>query len=79
METTQTFTEWLGGQAKRNTATGDLARDAAEDPHWPAGGTTMADFAEHLRRQRASDDAMQALRQAWQSYRRAVRRREDRS
>ncbi len=76
---TQTFTEWLAEQAQRETATGDLARDVVQNPHWPAGGTTVEAFAEHLRRQRACDEAMQALRQAWQSYRRAVRRREGRS
>ena len=67
------FTEWLAKQRNRDTPTGDLARDAAEDRDWPAEGTTLAVFEEQLRRMHASNAPHEALAQAWRSYRRATR------
>lgn len=69
------FTEWLAKQRNRGTPLGDLAREAAEDDGWPAEGTTLAVFEEHLRRMHASEAAHDTLARAWQSYQRANRRR----
>ena len=76
MSTTHSFTEWLAGQAGRDTPTGDLARDAAQDPGWPRGGTDLSTFVAHLESMGAHDAALDALRRAWGGYRRAAKRTE---
>lgn len=61
-----TFSEWLGLQVNRPDPVGDLARDAAEDPHWPEAGP-VGDYEEHLAH--TSDFILDVLGEAWNEYR----------
>ena len=69
------FSEWLLDQRHRNDPVGDLARDAALDPAWPAEAATKSAYREHLRTQGAFPGALAALDAAWAEYARARKRR----
>lgn len=64
-----TFTRWLTRQSTRNDAVGDLARDAALDPDWPAKASERG-IREYIK-SRAGDPsaALSALKRAIKEWR----------
>jgi len=58
------FREWLCQFRRDDTALGDLARDAAADPAWPASDDLEVVFL-HLVEVGAYDSALEALDVAW--------------
>ncbi len=63
-----TFTDWLMAQLHRDDPVGDLARDAARDPRWPAGATSREAVLDHLFDQGAMDRAAEVVYRAWDEY-----------
>ena len=64
---TESFTKWLLERIKEDSATGDLARDAAQDPDFPEYGG-LSHYLEHLESNGACDNAIAALAQAWAKW-----------
>lgn len=65
----ETFTKWLLQQAGRDDPIGDLSRDVARDPDWPAGSdANLGELAGYLRSMGACRGALQALRKAWREW-----------
>ena len=63
-----TFQRWLTDQDARHDPVGDLARDVAMDRGAPNRDSTYRTWERYLRRQRACDGALIALREAWREY-----------
>jgi hypothetical protein len=65
------FTTWLKQQAGRDDAVGGLARDALNDPDWPATGD-LDDYDEYLTYADCGAGTAygtyEGLRQAWSEY-----------
>ncbi len=62
------FSFWLAQQARRDDPVGDIARDMLDDPDWPQGDFTLADYRMYLESVRASQSALAALQQAWDEW-----------
>jgi hypothetical protein len=66
------FGEWLAGQAERDDAVGDLARDFCYDVEHGCGGGVQSpgDLADHARGAHSgmADDAEEALHQAGREW-----------
>ncbi len=62
------FSTWLRARRTESSAVGDLARDVACDPEWPAP-RTLDQAREHLTRKRACAGALRALEEAWRLWR----------
>lgn len=63
------FKAWLSQFRDDQTATGDLARDVAADPDWPVPTDLELIFL-HMIELDASDNALEALRVAWERWQR---------
>ncbi|MFF1717264.1 YozE family protein [Streptomyces sp. NPDC058268] len=61
------FKAWLNGHRHAQTAIGDLARDAAQDPNWPRT-SSLKRLVAHLDDMGAIDRAIDTLRRAHQEY-----------
>lgn len=70
----ETFYGWLMKQTRRNSPTGDIARDVEADANFPGEGDTFQVYRKHLEKMGACDDAMEALAGAWRDYKRAQRK-----
>lgn len=68
-----TFAQWLALMTGNQSAIGDLARDAAQDPGFPAQGSRAVYFT-HLTGQNASAGAMATFNRAWGNYQTALKR-----
>ncbi|MBI2818123.1 MAG: hypothetical protein HYX72_14405 [Acidobacteria bacterium] len=55
-------------QKRRESPTGDLARDAAGDRSFPITVSTLEQLISYLRRCNACDGAIVAARTSWRSY-----------
>jgi uncharacterized protein YozE (UPF0346 family) len=66
----ETFLVWLAQQARRDDPVGDCARDMLDDPDWPPSVTTFETARTYLESVNASPQAMAALREAWEEWRR---------
>jgi hypothetical protein len=58
----------LQAQRRRPGPIGDLARDVFIDPAWPDDATSVEDLHDYLWLEGACDDALKALRQAWEEF-----------
>ncbi|MFB7619265.1 YozE family protein [Kitasatospora sp. NPDC056181] len=70
------FAAWLERFAQVSGPIGDLARDVAADPEWPAGPDVLDVYLDYLEADRGLDadsPAAETLRQAWEHYRQARR------
>ena len=63
------FTTWLKAQRGRDDAVGDLARDAAADPHWPKAAKSLPRLLDYLAGRGACPGAVEACRRAWAEFR----------
>jgi uncharacterized protein YozE (UPF0346 family) len=66
----KTFYGWLKEQRERDDPVGDVARDAMVDAGFPRWNKPFSAYSSHLRACQASPEAMRALREAWQEYKR---------
>lgn len=67
------FTDWLHRHKRRNSPLGDLATDMSLDKDWPLYDQ-LDDYKDYLGYKRASSGAMEALVQAWKTYKYYLRR-----
>jgi hypothetical protein len=67
------FDGWLRSQSQRNDAVGDLAADVVSDSALKGRRFSYETLMDHLLDRRACLDALIALRQAHQEFRRATR------
>ncbi|MEX2659708.1 MAG: hypothetical protein WD232_08425 [Acidimicrobiales bacterium] len=68
-----TFEDWLRDRVEERSAVGDLARDTANDPDWPAdaGHYEQHAYLEQVGAIPAALDAHREARQRWRNERRA--------
>ena len=66
------FTNWLQNQQCREDSIGDLARDAAQDSGWPTEDDLNI-YIIYLESQGACDGAMDAIRMAWDEYKKEAK------
>jgi len=64
----RSFTTWLRAQRGRNDVVGGLARDVAQDKHWPTRAWTLPRLMSHLKGYGACPGAIGALQQAWAEF-----------
>lgn len=67
------FTEWLKTHKGDESPLGDLAEDAANDPSWPTGGRSLAEFVHYLERTDAAysgrmSRVIKTMRNAWRCW-----------
>lgn len=62
------FTAWLLRHVTDQGAVGEVARQAAADPHWPEGPDRLRTFTDHLEGGGASRTTLQSLTDAWIRY-----------
>ncbi|MFE2323755.1 YozE family protein [Streptomyces sp. NPDC059385] len=62
------FTAWLLRHVTDEDAVGELARQAAADPHWPEGPDRLKTFIDHLEGRGATRATLQNLTDAWIRY-----------
>jgi uncharacterized protein YozE (UPF0346 family) len=67
------FRRWLQAQRREDGPVGDLARDVFIDPTWPDDAASVEDLEDYLWCEGACDDALKALRQAWEEFEAAER------
>ncbi|MFB7240442.1 MULTISPECIES: YozE family protein [unclassified Streptomyces] len=67
MTRSQSFTTWLKGHVKDNSAIGDLARDVAADRDWPSR-RQLKGQREYLESRGAIPAAVETLERAWSLY-----------
>lgn len=65
---TTPFYRWLLKQQNRNDPIGDLAKDVLSDKSFPAGISSLREQKEHLIKQSACDEAIQALEEAYAEF-----------
>jgi len=61
------FEDWLARQRNRNSRLGDLARDVARDPNWPARAG-IEEYRFYIQRQPGWGVSLNAFDNAWRSY-----------
>lgn len=64
----KTFRAWLKTQEGKNTWIGDLAGDVRADEDSRSIGNTYSSWKNYLYSCNACDNALKALKQAWQEY-----------
>lgn len=69
------FYRWLVKQSKREDPIGDLARDAVSDKAFPTAANSLDTLRNHLYSNRACDEAIVALTEAWTEFEPRRRRR----